>query len=214
MPTARTRPGGTPAQARELRKQGRETLRRLYEAAIVVFDERGYNAARVDDIVRQAKTSHGTFYLYFANKEDLFQALVVEVTEQMRELADELPPIKAGRAGYDELRAWLGRFYDLYAHYEPVIRAWTELNVRNINLARTGAFVLRRFIDQLVRRVREISPTPVSDPETAALAMVSMVERSTFYALIGMVKVDREDLLDNLTAILHVGLFGGTRRRR
>ena len=76
------------------------------------------------------------------------------------------------------------------------------------------AFVLRRFIDQLVRRVREINPTPVSDPETAALAMVSMLERSTFYALVGMVRVDREDLVDNLAAILHVGLFGGVRRRR
>ncbi len=68
--------GGAPSRGRELRKQGRETLRRLCEAAIVVFDERGYNAARVDDIVRQAKTSHGTFYLYFSNKEDRFKALL------------------------------------------------------------------------------------------------------------------------------------------
>jgi AcrR family transcriptional regulator len=206
--------GGAPAQTRELRPQGRETLRRLYEGAIEVLDERGYNAARVDDIVRRAKTSHGTFYLYFANKEDLFQALVSGVTEQMRELADELPSILPTKSGYDELRSWLRRFFDLYEHYHPVIRAWTELNAQNIEMARTGAFVLRRFIDQLVRRVREINPTPVSDPETAALAMVSMVERSTFYAIVGMVKVDREDLIDNLAAILHVGLFGGNRRRR
>jgi AcrR family transcriptional regulator len=206
--------GGVPARNRELRKQGRETLRRLCEAAIVVFDQKGYNGARVDDIVKQARTSHGTFYLYFSNKEDLFQTLMAGVTEEMRELADELPPIKPGKAGYEELRTWIGRFYDLYQHYDPVIRAWTELNVQNLDLARTGAFVLRRFIDQLVRRVREINPMPVSDPETAALAMVAMVERSTFFALVGMVRVDREDLVDNLAAILHVGLFGGVRRRR
>lgn len=212
-PRALGEAGGAPAQTRELRKQGRETLGRLCEAALVVFDERGYNAARVDDIVRRAKTSHGTFYLYFANKEDLFQALVAGVTEQMRELADELPPIAPTKAGYRELRSWLGRFYDLYEHYHPVIRAWTELNAQNGELARTGAFVLRRFIDQLVRRVREMTPAPVSDPETAALAMVSMIERSTFYAVVGMVRVPREDLLDNLASILHVGLFGGRRNR-
>jgi AcrR family transcriptional regulator len=204
--------GGAPSRTRELRKQGRETLRRLCEAAIVVFDERGYNAARVDDIVRQAKTSHGTFYLYFSNKEDLFQTLVAGVTEEMRELAGALPPVKANKAGYDELRNWVGRFYDLYAHYHPVIRAWTELNASNSEMARNGAFVLRRFIDQLVRRVRETDP--LSDPETAALAMVSMVERSTFYAIVGLVRVDRDDLVDNLASILHVGLFGGVRRRR
>jgi AcrR family transcriptional regulator len=205
--------GGAPARTRELRKQGRETLRRLCEAAIVVFDERGYNAARVDDIVKQAKTSHGTFYLYFANKEDLFQALIAGVSEEMRELAEDLAPVKSGRSGYEELRSWVGRFYDLYAHYHPVIRAWTELNAQNADMARLGAFVLRRFIDQLVLRVRELEPLPVTDPETAALAMVSMVERSTFYAIVGMVRVSRDDLVDNLAGILHVGLFGGSRRK-
>jgi AcrR family transcriptional regulator len=203
--------GGTPSRARELRKQGRETLRRLCEAAIVVFDERGYNAARVDDIVHQAETSHGTFYLYFSNKEDLFQTLVAGVTEEMRELAGELPSVKANKSGHDELRAWIGRFYDLYSHYHPVIRAWTELNASNTEMARNGAFVLRRFIDQLVLRVRETDP--MADPRTAALAMVSMVERSTFYAIGGLVRVDRDELVDNLASILHVGLFGGVRRR-
>ena len=206
--------GGAPARSRELRKQGRDTLRRLCEAAIIVFDERGYNGARVDDIVKQAKTSHGTFYLYFSNKEDLFQALVAGVTEEMRELADELPSIQPNRAGFEELRIWVGRFYDLYAHYHPVIRAWTELNTSNAEMARTGAYVLRRFINQLVLRVREIDPPPVADPETAAMAMVSMVERTTFYAIVGMVPVGRDDVVDNLASILHVGLFGGVRRRR
>ena len=203
--------GGAPSRTRELRKQGRETLKRLCEAAIVVFDERGYNATRVDDIVRQAKTSHGTFYLYFSNKEDLFQTLVSGVTEEMRLLADDLPTVKSSKAGYDELRSWVGRFYDLYEHYHPVIRAWTELNVANTDMARQGAFVLRRFINQLVLRVRETDP--LANPQTAALAMVSMVERATFYALVGMVRVDRDELVDNLASILHVGLFGGQRRR-
>jgi AcrR family transcriptional regulator len=204
--------GGAPSRTRELRKQGRETLRKLCEAAIVVFDERGYNAARVDDIVRQAKTSHGTFYLYFSNKEDLFQALVSGVTEEMRELAADLPSVKSNKAGYDQLRSWIGRFYDLYAHYHPVIRAWTELNAQNTDMARKGAYVLRGFIDQLVLRVRETDPE--SDPRTAALAMVSMVERATFYAIIGLVRVDRDELVDNLASILHAGLFGGARRKR
>ena len=204
--------GGAPSRTRELRKQGRETLRRLCEAAIVVFDERGYNAARVDDIVRQAKTSHGTFYLYFSNKEDLFQTLVTGVTEEMRQLAGELPSVRSNRSGYEELRSWVGRFYDLYAHYHPVIRAWTELNAQNTEMARKGAYVLRGFIDQLVLRVKETDPD--SDPRTAALAMVSMVERATFYAIIGMVRVDRDELVDHLASILHIGLFAGARRKR
>ncbi|HET6917588.1 MAG TPA: TetR/AcrR family transcriptional regulator [Acidimicrobiales bacterium] len=208
-----TAAGGAPAQNRQLRRQGRETLRRLLEAAITVFDERGYHAARVDDIVKVAQTSHGTFYLYFRNKEDLFLALVADVTEAMRHLAESLPPIQPSKAGYDVLRAWLDDFYGIYEHYHPVIRAWTEANSQNAELAATGATVLRRFIDQLVKRVEESDRSAVNDPSLAALAMVSMVERVSFYAVVRMVPVEREALIDNLASILHVGLFGGVRRK-
>lgn len=206
--------GGEPAQSRQLRPQGRKTLAKLLEAGIVVFGQRGFHSARVDDIVKVADTSHGTFYLYFSSKEDLFRALVADVTEQMRQLADELPPISSRRDGYEELRAWLGRFYDMYEHYDPVIRAWTESNNQSPELARDGALVLRRFISQLVRRVREVEPAAVGDPQVAALVMVSMVERASFYSVAGLVPVQREDLLDSLTGILHTGLFGGRRRPR
>lgn len=180
----------------------------------MVFDRRGYHAARVDDIVKVARTSHGTFYLYFSSKEDLFRALVADVTEEMRELAEALPPISSNKSGYDQLRTWLGRFYDIYDHYHPVIRAWTESNAQSPELARSGALVLRRFINQLVRRVEEIDPPPVGEPQVAALAMVSMLERASFYAVVGMVPVERDALLDNLASILHVGLFAGRRRPR
>lgn len=206
--------GGAPAQERRLRTQGKKTLRKLLDAAIVVFDKRGYHAARVDDIVSLARTSHGTFYLYFSSKEDLFRALVADVTEEMRELSESLPSISSGKAGWDALRAWLGQFHDIYDHYHPVIRAWTENNTNNPELARMGVRVLGRFMDGLVQRVKEIDPPPVSDPETAALAMVAMVERASMYSVAGGFGIDREELLDNLTTILHVGLFGGQRRRR
>jgi AcrR family transcriptional regulator len=204
--------GGVPARGRQLRAQGRATLRRLLEAAIVVLDQRGYHAARVDDIVERASTSHGTFYLYFSSKEDLFRALVADVTEEMRQLAESLPSIASNRAGREELRRWLDRFYAIYEHYHPVIRAWTEANAQNQEMARTGARVLRRFVRQLERRVRELEPTPGVDPGAAALAMVSMLERVSFYSVVQMVPVQREQLLDTLAAMLHIGVFGGRRR--
>ena len=69
---------GAPASKRVLRSQGRRTMRKLLDAAMVAFDKRGYHATRVNDVVEIAKTSHGTFYLYFSNKEDLLRALVAE----------------------------------------------------------------------------------------------------------------------------------------
>src|ERR671934_2065880 len=116
--------GGTPAQERELRAQGKKTMRKLLDAAMTVFERRGYHAARVDDIVKVARTSHGTFYLYFANKQDLFRALLADVATEVATLARSLGPVGADASGYDELRGWLARFVALYEHYGPVIRAW------------------------------------------------------------------------------------------
>ncbi|WP_404402056.1 TetR/AcrR family transcriptional regulator [Pelagibacterium halotolerans] len=48
----------------------------IVEAALEVFARRGYAAARLDDIAARAGVSKGTLYLYFENKEALFEAVV------------------------------------------------------------------------------------------------------------------------------------------
>jgi AcrR family transcriptional regulator len=60
----------------ERRKESRPA--ELLDAALDLFVERGYAATRLDDIASRAGVSKGTLYLYFANKEDLFKALVRE----------------------------------------------------------------------------------------------------------------------------------------
>src|SRR2546422_9082886 len=117
---------GTPAQARELRAQGRKTMRRLLDAGMRVFAERGFHAARVDDVVRAARTSHGTFYLYFSNKEDLFRVLAQRCVDAMAALAAEFPTVDDGPDGRAALRSWIQRFVATYREHGPVIRAWPE----------------------------------------------------------------------------------------
>jgi TetR/AcrR family transcriptional regulator len=60
----------------ERRKESRPA--ELLDAALDLFVERGYAATRLDDIASRAGVSKGTLYLYFANKEELFKALVRE----------------------------------------------------------------------------------------------------------------------------------------
>jgi AcrR family transcriptional regulator len=48
----------------------------LLDAALDVFAEKGFAAARMEDIAARAGTAKGTIYLYFPSKEAVFQALV------------------------------------------------------------------------------------------------------------------------------------------
>lgn len=203
-----------PAQERELRAQGKKTMRKLLDAAMTVFEKRGYHAARVDDIVKVAKTSHGTFYLYFANKEDLFRTLTTDVAEEMTLLSESLAPVGANDEGYREIRQWLGRFADIYEHYGPVIRAWTEAETDGTEFGRIGTSVLNAFTRTLVARIGDSTGAGGLDPQVAALAMVAMIERFNYYRLSRELEIDREEMLDTTASIVHVGLFGGTRKSR
>jgi AcrR family transcriptional regulator len=119
--------GSSPIDGRELRTQGRRTMAALLDAGMRVLAERGYHAARVDDIVRAAEVSHGTFYLYFSNKEDLFRALAVQCAEEMTELASSLGPVTADDDGVDELRRWLADFIATYLLEAGIRRRDTAL---------------------------------------------------------------------------------------
>lgn len=65
---------------RRARNQEAKDLRRkaLLSAALDEFYERGFTAARMDDIAARAGLSKGTIYLYFDSKDALFTSLVEE----------------------------------------------------------------------------------------------------------------------------------------
>jgi AcrR family transcriptional regulator len=52
--------------------------RQIVEGARAIFLAQGFDAASMNDIARAAGVSKGTLYVYFANKEQLFEAIVRE----------------------------------------------------------------------------------------------------------------------------------------
>src|SRR5690349_18251591 len=113
-------------------------MRKLFDAGMRVFAQRGYHAARVDDVVRAARTSHGTFYLYFANKEDLLRALAVDCAHELTDVSETIGSITSDAAGRVQLREFLERFVSTYRRYGPVIRAWMEDQVGDREIDRLG----------------------------------------------------------------------------
>ncbi len=57
---------------------GQERREQILEGAEAVFSEKGYAAARVDEIAEHAGVAKGTIYLYFSSKQDLFISLLEE----------------------------------------------------------------------------------------------------------------------------------------
>lgn len=57
-------------------RRAEDRPREICSAALAVFGEKGFAAARLDEIARRAGISKGTLYLYFKDKESLFVAVV------------------------------------------------------------------------------------------------------------------------------------------
>jgi len=199
--------GGTPTRGRELRARGQQTLVRLLDAGARVFAERGYHAARVDDIVKAAKTSHGTFYLYFASKQDLFAAIAEGVAAEMVDLARELPSLDGGADGF---RDWLTRFHELYGRHGDFVRTWTDAEVGNGELSQIAEDLVTEFSRQLAIRVRTAAPD--LDPRMTAFALVSMIERTSYYVQSRQLRVTPAAALDVIAAVTRAALHGPTVR--
>jgi TetR/AcrR family fatty acid metabolism transcriptional regulator len=61
------------------RGRGEDKRRRILDAAVHVFAQKGYFAARVSEIASRARVADGTIYLYFQNKEDILVSLFDDV---------------------------------------------------------------------------------------------------------------------------------------
>ncbi|MBN9072699.1 MAG: TetR/AcrR family transcriptional regulator, partial [Rhizobiales bacterium] len=75
-PTDCGRKGRRPAAGSDPAKR-----RQILDGARRIFIEMGFDAASMNDITRAAGVSKGTIYVYFASKEELFEALVDEERE-------------------------------------------------------------------------------------------------------------------------------------
>jgi AcrR family transcriptional regulator len=201
-------PAAAGGDGRALQARGQRTRQRLLDAAADVFDRTGYHAARVDDVVAAADSSHGTFYLYFTSKEDLFEQLVGEAATELHGLIGDLAPVTNSARGRAALRAWLSRVGEAYARYGRVIRAWTEAELSADPIGRHGEDLLTGLALALTRRMR-VPKRSGLDPTIATLALMMMVERLNYYAASGQVEVrDEDELLDTLTDVIMAAAFG------
>jgi AcrR family transcriptional regulator len=215
--TGAPRKGAVPAGAapdRPLRARGQATRARLLDAGVWVFSRKGFHATRVDDIVTRAKTSHGTFYLYFPSKDALFDQLVADVAGEFRLLTDQLPRIDRTPEARAALEQWLVDFIEVYRRFGPLIRTWTEAERTTGDGTDTdgatggvGDDVLGTVAAAFAARVRMRRRKDL-DPAIASLALIAMVERVNYFLATGQLGDEPDQLAATLADIVLDALFG------
>ena len=93
-----------PAGQPKFRRRPEARPAEILAAALEVFAERGFQAARLEEVAKRAGVSKGALYLYFETKADLFRAVVTTAIspnlEHVKALASSTVPFEqAARMG-------------------------------------------------------------------------------------------------------------------
>ncbi|HHW60801.1 MAG TPA: TetR/AcrR family transcriptional regulator [Syntrophomonadaceae bacterium] len=72
--------------------QALETRRKIYNTAVRLLSEKGYDNTTVDDICNASGVAKGSFYHYFKKKSDIIVQTYVDVDERISQECEALPP--------------------------------------------------------------------------------------------------------------------------
>ncbi|MFC4377202.1 TetR/AcrR family transcriptional regulator [Nocardia halotolerans] len=162
--------------------RGRRTRAALIEAGRRVFERLGYLDARLIDITREANCSAGTFYTYFAGKEEILAAILEHAQEDMMHPGmphvtgtdDPASIIEAANLAY--FRAY-ARNAKLMALLEQVAQIDPEF--ATLRQDRADAFIRRN-----ARGIAELQQRGLADPELDPMltsrALSGMVSRLAY----------------------------------
>ena len=104
--------------------RGERTLRKILDAARDEFGERGFSESSIVGITQRAGAALGTFYTYFDSKEAVFQALVRDMSAQVRDHV--APAFKDATDALDGERRALESFLRFARKHRDVYRIIDE----------------------------------------------------------------------------------------
>ena len=157
-------------------QQAAATQEQLLAAARDVFGERGYQAATVGAITARANTAHGTFYLYFRNKQDAYAAVMASVTDELYRQAELRSPVLDARSA---LEASIRGFLEVFVEHRRLWRSLLEASFTNPEIETVWLSLRARFVDRIeldLRMLVDAGAVRALDAPIVANALGGMVE--------------------------------------
>ena len=109
------------AERKERERELQQKMRRkqILDAAKRLFYKKGFSAATIEDIAKEAELSPAAIYLYFKNKDDLYASLNLQLLEYLSQRLDGLYR-EEGLNAEEKLEALKELLYDVF-HFDPII---------------------------------------------------------------------------------------------
>lgn len=169
----------TTADALPATERGRRKRAAIVAAARAVFEESGFKDARIADIAKKAGASYGSFYTYFASKEEIFQEVVQEVTNEMFEFSR--PGSSPQENPVARIEAANRRYVQAYARNARMMNVMEEVAAYDPFTGNLAMQIRERFVARNEEGIRRLQNQGIADSKldahVAADILGGMIER-------------------------------------
>jgi AcrR family transcriptional regulator len=190
----------TPVTAR-----GARTRAALVKSARAIFERNGFVDTNVGDIARRARVAHGTFYTYFNSKEEIFAEVVEALLADFQRIVADEPVVGDGAsiaARIERANRGYIHAYTANARMMAVLEQVATFNPRLAQMRRsTRRFWGQRNSEAIRRWQANGLVDPAIDPDYAASALGSMVDRSAYVWIVLGEDYDAETAVVQLTRL-------------
>ncbi len=176
------------------------TRRLLIEAALEKFNELGYHATRIEDIVSAAGASRSTFYLHFKGKIDVVHELIAVVEPEAEAIFARLADLES--PSWENFRHTIVEFVEFYTRHRKAMRAIEDAIAVDREAEAVYQPTISRFAEGLTKHMVLGGHANKEDARLRATLLIVQLERFCFMWIVrGGWNLDRERTISSITDI-------------
>ncbi len=189
-------------------KKSEVTRKKLIDAALEIFADKGYSKTRITDITKKVGLTHAAFYAYFKDKDDLVRSLIAGLAKDF----DEFTAAGGQALKLDDPKSLRKTIADMFAIYRKNISlhaafmegALQDRSLRN-QLNKLNKNIAAPFTKQ-IKELKKKGKCKEWNPEITGQLLVMMVAYLAVASESGLVSASREATIDNLSRLVYASL--------
>jgi AcrR family transcriptional regulator len=186
----------------------------MLTAALELFSEKGYHNVSMLEIAAKAEFAIGTLYKFFSNKEDLYKALILELSDRFH--ASLSKAIESTGVEIEKLRRYVQTKGEVFRDKAATIRLYfAETRGASFNIMAGLDLDIRNRRERFLQQLAEIFESgirsgrfhPIAEPYILAVALDSLCNAFLFLWLENPEKHSYPEDPDAILNIIFIGLI-------
>lgn len=159
-----------------VQERSRETVRRILDAAAVIIDEEGVDAASTRSIADRAGVAYPSLYRFFKDRDEILDSLIERHLTQLDALAAETEPTWTITSATDLISAEFDLHVDYYRRHPNAARIWMGGRTSPLVAEKVHARI-RRVADQVHAQLVGHGLIPADTDPLAFLVVAEIIDR-------------------------------------